>query len=246
MERRIWVCLLVWSAGAMGGRGATLFYDDFSDPARLKKEYTTEFQKMVPGKDEWVIEGGLLRQKSKQQGDMCYAIITNQEFPPVLTVQAKMRIDEWQDGDTARGGVAVRVNLTNGQGYTFLVHNVVGTIQFLNDWVKWGKAGQYAWKIGEWNWIQMHIDAKDTLYGKMWGVNEKEPKSWQLEQPAAELGAIRPPQKAYPALNGGTSGHGGAVTVSFDEVHVWDEKGPTLPVDPRGRLAAIWGAFKKP
>lgn len=67
---------------------------------------------------------------------MCYAIITNQEFPPVITIQAKRRIDEWQDGDTARGGVAVRGNVTYGQGYTFLVHNMDGTIQFLNDWVK--------------------------------------------------------------------------------------------------------------
>jgi hypothetical protein len=250
MRLTVQTVVLACSVGvALFVRGAvaeTLFYDDFSDAARLKKDYTTEFPKMAAGKDDWVIENGLLRQKSKQQGDMSYAIITARKFPAVITIQAKVRVDEWENGDTARAGIAVRVNTSNGQGYTFLVHNTPGRTDFLNDWVKWGKTGQYPWKVGEWYFMQMHIDAKDVLYGKMWGVKEQEPKNWQLEQPAAELGAVRAPENAYPALNGGTSPHGGMVTDSFDEVHVWDAGGPTLtlPVEPKAKLATTWATLR--
>lgn len=239
------LAITLFAFGAGHTFAETLFFDDFKTDT-LKKSYTTDFPKMAAGKDDWVMENGILSQRSKAQGDMSYAVITAKDFPQVITIQAKVRIDEWGNGDTARGGVAVRVGLDNGQGYTFLFHNDNNTVQFLDDWRKWGKPGVFPFKVKDWYWFQLNIDEKDVLHGKVWKDGDKEPKDWTLEQSAAELAApIRDWKKRYPALNGGTSPHGGFVTVSFDEVHVWDAKGPTLPVEPSTKTSTTWGNIKK-
>lgn len=44
MKGRLLICVFVWGVGTTGIRAATLFYDDFSDPARLKKTTRRSFK----------------------------------------------------------------------------------------------------------------------------------------------------------------------------------------------------------
>jgi len=221
----------------------TLFFDDFEDGV-INKALKLDTTQRMPGKPKWVEQGGVLSQTSEQQGDPAYAVIQDKKYPKVLTIQAKVRIDTWQDGDTARGGVGVRVDLTTGLGYSWLFHSNKATAQFLHDFVVWGKSTKFEFDIKKWYWFQLHVDDKDVLHGKIWADGDKEPTKWLLEQ---ELASLNPPiqGEGYPALNGGTSPHGGLVTVSFDDAHVWDKDGPTLPVEPHGKVATTWGNLKR-
>jgi hypothetical protein len=223
----------------------TLFYDDFEDGV-ISDAYAfsgEDLPQTHAGKGEWVEEGGVLSQTSTSQGDECHAVIMDKQYPELITIQAKVRIDSWANGDSARGGLALRVGENTGRGYNFLFHNNQSTIQFLNDQSSWGNTGPYDFEVGKWYWMQFHIDADQVLHGKVWEDGEQEPDDWMLEQDA--FGDTRPWEGGYPALNGGTDPHGGSVTVSFDEAEVWDEGGPSAKaVEPAGKLTTTWGMTK--
>ena len=220
----------------------TLFFDDFED-GKISKDFELDAPQGNPGKPEWVEKDGVLSQTSDQQGDPAYAVIVDQKYPPVLTIQAKVRIDTWKNGDTARGGVGVRVDLKTGYGYSWLFHNNKSNAQFLHDFIVWGQSATYKFDIEKWYWFQLHVD-EETLHGKIWADGEDEPTKWLLEQ---DVVTLNPPiqEEGYPALNGGTSPHGGLVTVSFDDAHVWDEGGPTYAVNPQEKLATTWSKIKQ-
>lgn len=223
----------------------TLFYDDFEDGviAEFYKFSGEDLPQTHAGAGEWVEKDGVFSQTSTSQGDECHAVIMDQEHPELITIHAKVRIDSWVNGDSARGGLALRVGMDTGRGYNFLFHNTQGTIQFLNDQSAWGSSGAYEFEVEKWYWMQFHIDESMELHGKVWEANEPEPKSWMLEQ--AAFGDLRPWENGYPALNGGTSPHGGSVTVSFDNVQIWDQDGPTpIAVNPRRILTSTWAAIK--
>lgn len=227
--------------------GETLFFDDFED-GKIGDAYQfsgIDFpQSMIQGKPVWEERDGVFSQTSTNQGDPCHAVIADKEYPDILTIQAKVRIDKWADGDGARGGVALRVELPAGEGYNLLFHNNTSTLQFLHDRISWGKSTTFNFEPGKWYWFQLHIDGDGILHGKVWADGEAEPKNWMLEQNIQELGApIR--EKGYPALNGGVGGRAGQVTISFDEVEVWDQNGPSpRAVRPGDKLPICWGEIK--
>jgi hypothetical protein len=94
--------------GTSSATAETLFFDDFED-GTISKAFKLETTQRMPGKPTWVEKDGILSQTSDKQGDPAYAVIADKKYPKALTIQAKVRIDTWQDGDTARGGVGVRV-----------------------------------------------------------------------------------------------------------------------------------------
>lgn len=233
----------------------TLFFDDFEGRKDLGKKYVTEYKRAVAGAPKWVVEGGVIKQtEPANMGDSAYAIIVEddsgkKEFPAVLTIQTKVRIDSWTDGDGARTGVAVRVMLENdgageGDGFTFLFHQNKATVQFLNDLKAWGTSAVYNFDVKKWYWMQLHIDDKDMLHAKVWEDGQKEPAKFILEQNTkGDLGNF-PRPKGFPALNGGAT-RGGAITMSFDDVEVWDKDGPSpKAVSSKEKLPLTWGALK--
>lgn len=225
--------------------GKTVFFDDFEDG--IIADYYAFSGEDLPqthaGQGEWIEQGGVFSQTSVSQGDECHAVIMDQSYPELITILTKVRIDSWVDGDFARGGLALRVGEDTGRGYNFLFHNNQSTMQFLNDQSAWGSSDVYEFEIEEWYWMQFHIDADGMLHGKIWGANEPEPAGWMLEQPA--FGDLRPWQGGYPAINGGTSPHGGSVTVSFDNVQIWDQDGPSpLAIVSKHWLTTTWAVIK--
>lgn len=237
--------LVLLTIGNASGR--TLFYDDFEDGvvSDAWKFSGADLPQTHAGTLEWVEEDGVFKQTSTEQGDEAHAVIMDQEFPELITIQAKVRLDSWEDGDSARAGLVLRVGADTGRGYNFLFHENKSTIQFLNDQSAWGDTATYNFEIGEWYWMQFHIDADQTLHAKVWADGEPEPDAWMLEQGA--FGDPRPWEGGYPALNGGTSPHGGSVTVSYDDAQIWDEGGPTVitAVEPTGKASITWGELKR-
>ncbi|MGQ9610851.1 MAG: hypothetical protein ACUVWN_16265 [bacterium] len=222
----------------------TLFYDNFDDGkiADVWKFSGKDIPQTHKGTPEWFEKNGVFSQVNEKQGDEAHAVIM-QDFPELITIQAKVRLDSWANGDSARAGLGLRVGKATGRGYNFLFHNTQSTIQFLNDQSAWGNSGAYEFKVGEWYWMQFHISEDNVLHGKVWKDGEKEPAKWMLEQPA--FGETRPWKDGYPSLNGGTSPHGGSCTVSFDEAEVWDEDGPTpKAVSYVGKIAFTWAGIK--
>jgi len=219
----------------------TLFFDDFEN-GRISNAF--EFTGNNP---EFVEEDGVLRQNKKVVGDVCYAVIADKEYPKVLTIKAKMRVDEWETGAYARSGVGVRVSKDTGQGLAFLFsdHRVGKPrtgVSFLDDHVAWGPLESYDWEIKKWYWFQLHIDDESQLHAKIWQDGEAEPKNWLWE--IANFGVAR--TEGYPGL-GASSGDGGGVSLpSFDQVEVWDKDGSTYVehVNTAGKLAAAWGRIK--
>ena len=219
----------------------TLFFDDFEDG---KISNALDFTGNNP---DFVEEDGALKQQKQLVGDVCYVVITDKEYPKVLTIKAKMRLDEWETGAYARSGVGVRIDKETGQGLAFLFsdHRVGKPrtgVAFLDDHVAWGPLEAYDWEIQTWYWIQLNIDDKGELHAKIWPDGKAEPNNWLWE--IANFGVAR--TEGYPGLNA-SSGDGGGVSLpSFDQVEVWDKDGSTYvePVAPEGKLGQTWGSIK--
>lgn len=244
------LCLLVFLT-VSNAVGETLFYDDFEDGVISDAWAFSEedLPQGEAGKPEWVEENGVLKQTSEKTGDPAHAVIMDQQYPELITIQAKVRVDSWPGGDAARSGLVLRVGKDSGCGYGFLFHADQSTIQFLNDWITWGDSATYDFEIGSWYWMQFHIDADKVLHGKVWKDGETEPDEWMLEQAQADLGAERPWKDGYPGLCGGSSDGWGntSSTSSFDDAEVWDEGGRTpgiTPVKPAGKISITWAKVK--
>jgi len=219
----------------------TLFFDDFQDGeiADIYLFSGEDLPQTHAGSPEWVEEDGIFSQISTSQGDEAHAVIALDDLAGDETIQAKMRVDSWANGDSARAGVVLKIDGT-GRGMNFLVHNTQSTIQFLNDQSSWGNSTGFDFEVGGWYYIQFHISEDGMLHGKIWAEGEAEPADWMLEQ--AHFGD---PREGYPGLNGGTSPHGGSVTVSYDDVWVWDSGGPSpIGVHLLGKMAITWGKIK--
>lgn len=228
----------------------TLFFDDFQD-GTIDDVYILDAPQTHAGDPEWVEEDGVLKQMSIETGDECYAIIANGiEFPPLITIQAKIRVDSWEAGDGARCGLGLRLNPDVGKGLSLLFHEDQNRIQFLSDQASWGTQTAFAWEVGNWYYLKFYIDENDDLLGKAWADGENEPKDWMLEQNISFTSADRTIGSGYqfPALNasGTDVGRAGNNTVSFDDAEVYDEGGPSArAVNAQGKLAITWGEIKQ-
>lgn len=227
----------------------TLFFDDFND-GQIDEVYILDAPQTHAGEPDWVEEDGVLKQTSDAPGDETYAIIANDiEFPELITIQAKVRVDSWEAGDGARCGVGLRNNPDVGRGLSLLFHQDQNRIQFLSDQASWGTQTTFPWKVGKWYWFKFYIDENDDLYGKVWEDGEDEPADWMLEQNINFTNADRSYAGGYqfPALNaaGTDVGRAGNNTVSFDEAEVYDEDGPSpKAVEPADKLSTTWGKIK--
>jgi hypothetical protein len=228
---------------SLSASAKTLFFDDFEDGV-ISKAYIFKAGQNL----KWSEENGVLVQKNKLAGDPVYAIIADKEYPKALTVETKLRVEEWETGPCARTGVAVRVSKDTGEGLAFLFsdHRVAKPrtgVAFLDDHIVWGPLVAYEWKLNSWYWFQLHIDENDKLYAKVWPDGQKPPAAWTAE--IANFGATR--KSGYPGLNAGSSVVcPGSSIVSFDRVEVWDKDGSTLPalVTSYDRLTTTWGKLK--
>ena len=155
-----------------------------------------------------------MRQDSTSQGDPCKAIISNSgiSFGSNHTITAKVYVDAWTDGDSARVGVSLFTGTGDGRGYNLLFHNNHSTVHFLDDATAWGPSYTFNWTNQTWYWFKLKME-NGTLYGKVWQVGATEPSNWPYAW-------TRSGRSGYPAFNGGTSGHGGSCKVFFDDVTV--------------------------
>ncbi|MBN1410267.1 MAG: cellulase family glycosylhydrolase [Spirochaetales bacterium] len=182
------------------------FSDNFSDDA-IGNAWT-----MYGG--SWNESGTILRQNSTSQGDPCKAIAvrTGLSLDSNQTITAKVYVASWTDGDSARAGVSLFTGTADGRGYNLLFHNNHSTVQFLDDAAAWGPSYTFNWSSGTWYWFKLKME-NGTLSGKVWQAGSTEPSNWPYTW-------TRSGRSGYPALNGGTSGHGGSCTVFFDDVTI--------------------------
>jgi beta-glucosidase len=162
----------------------------------------------------WTETGTILQQGSTTQGDPCKAILSasGKTFGSNQTILAKVYVDSWTDGDSARAGVSLFTGTGDGKGYNLLFHNNHSTVQWLDDGTAWGGSYTFAWTSKTWYWFRVKME-HGTLYGRIWADGVAEPTAWPYTW-------TRSGRTGYPALNGGTSGHGGSCTVFFDDVTI--------------------------
>jgi hypothetical protein len=133
-------------------------------------------------------------------------------------VVARVRVDSWVDGDYARAGIGLYTNETTGAGYNLVFHGghgAAGTVQFLDDGVRWGNSYSFTWNPGTWYVFKLRMQA-GVLYGKIWQDGTSEPAAWQFTQTGWNNRS-----GGAPSLNGGSAAGGsGNSTVSFDDVVV--------------------------
>ena len=178
-----------------------LFHDTFSSNA------PSSAWSFVGG--TWKINHGVLRQTGTAAADPKKAMITNQTYPSNLIVTSEVRVNSWKAGDSARAGIGLYTNTSNGDGYNLVFHGTK-QVQFLNDKVTWGNAYTFNWKVGTWYWFQLE-ENNGTLEGKVWAAGTAEPQNWMFQQTGwADL------KGGAPALNGGSGGS----TDSFASVSV--------------------------
>ncbi len=179
----------------------TLFVDHFA-AAALGPSWST-----VGG--TWDQADGVLRQSGLEAADPKSAAVTGIAFPTDVEVTARVRVDSWAGGDSARAGVGLGVDAA-GRGYNLVFHQDTNTVQFLHDHVAWGNSYAFAWRVGTWYWFTLRQEG-GVLYGKAWADGEAEPEGWMFRQDGWA------PRAGAPGLNGGS--YAGS-TASFDDFSV--------------------------
>ncbi|MBN1412804.1 MAG: hypothetical protein JW969_18300 [Spirochaetales bacterium] len=181
------------------------YTDNFNDNAI---SYVWSFY----GSGTWSEQGSILRQDSTSQNDPCKAILSGTALSLGTNqgIRAKVYVSSWADGDSARAGVSLYTSTSDGRGYNLLFHNNHSTVQWLDDMVAWGPSYTFNWSNQTWYWFRM-VMYNGVLYGKIWQDGTAEPYGWPYSWERSGRGG-------YPALNGGTSGHGGSCTVFFDDM----------------------------
>src|SRR5208337_4418698 len=129
-----------------GSSSPVLFHDTFSS-STLSSAWS-----FVGG--TWQINNGALSQTSTAAADPKKAMITNQTYPTNLMITAEVQVNSWNSGDSARAGVGLYTNTSNGNGYNLVFHNT-NQVQFLDDHVTWGNSYAFTWQVGTWYWFQL-------------------------------------------------------------------------------------------
>src|SRR5262249_49324099 len=147
-------------------------------------------------------------------GDVRKAEYTGASVGPNVEIDARVRVDSWDNGDYARAGVGLYTDPVMGEGYNLVFHNGTGcarTVQFLDDHIRWGNAYSFTWSVGTWYNFKLKME-NGVLYGKVWQDGTDEPSAWQFTQSGWTTRS-----GGDPALNGGAAqSNNGASTVSFD------------------------------
>lgn len=194
--------------------GPACFYDNFGGSSINTTAWT-----VVQG--DWRVSNGVLSQYADNYGDPKKLILTNSGIPwgNNLTITAKVRTDNWINGDYARAGISLFSDPTTtcnsysdnksvthndkGCGYNLLFHyssstNAHNYVQWLDDYVQWVSPGYtYAFNDGQWYWFRMNM-TQGTMYGKIWADGSAEPTTWPYTW--TDSG-----RSGYPALNGGST-----------------------------------------
>jgi hypothetical protein len=182
---------------------APLFADDFSGPA------PGVAWSFVNG--SWAQSAGELRQTTTQYATEKKALVSGLAAGAAAEIEARVRVDSWQDGDYARAGVGLGTN-AQGHGYNLVFHGR-DRVQFLHDQVRWGDSFDFAWQAGVWYRFKLRQEADGTLRGKVWADGQAEPTGWQFTQSGWGY------RVGWAALNGGSAAPGqGSSTASFDDV----------------------------
>ncbi|SDX48958.1 discoidin domain-containing protein [Paenibacillus sp. CF384] len=185
--------------------GPVVFSDNFNDNT-IGTSWTTYG-------GAWSETSQTLKQTSTANGDPRKAIVSNGGLGTSTdyTITAKVRVDNWTDGDYARAGVGLFTGTSDGKGYNLVFHQNHSTIQWLNDEIAWGTSYPFTWSNNTWYWFKMSA-SNGTLYGKVWQDGTSEPASWMYSQSWSG-------RTGYPSLNGGSTNTGGS-TASFDDITV--------------------------
>ena len=233
----------------------TLFFDDFND-SEINSDYLTDYAQQeegADGKPNWVEEGGVLKQTVLSSGDPTYCILTNNNFPKSRGLQAKVRLDDWQeDHGRSRIGLGIWQDENDDyDGYAFLIRGNLDTdnVRFLNDHIAWGNTvfESFVVEVGQWFYMKMFINAEEKkIYGKIWYDGEPEPQEWTIEDDYTTFGAERPPTPLVGLCASAGTSAGGLSTCSFDDFYVFDDIGfvPSA-VEPGDKLVTTWSKIKK-
>jgi hypothetical protein len=155
----------------------------------------------------WAWQDGLLSQEALLPGDFQKAILADKAYPADVEVAARVRVDRWVGGDSARAGLSLAQDAA-GRGYNLLFRD--GGVQFLDDHVAWGNFYAFQWQVGTWYHFKLR-SAGGVLSGKVWADGAAEPTAWMFTQ-AGWTGRAG----GAPGLNGGSGG----AAASFDDVVV--------------------------
>ncbi len=164
---------------------------------------------------------GLLKQTSTTSttnGELRKALWTGISGSPTEIV-ARVRIDDWRDGEYARAGVSL-LNDANGAGYDLVItgrhddgqgrwkNQSLMTLEFVDGYaLQWsgynnGPSVQGQWNIGAWYNFHMRAD-NGTLYGNVWPDGSSEPTGWMIAYtPQSNVSQAA----GVPGLIGGASG----------------------------------------
>jgi hypothetical protein len=164
----------------------------------------------------WVQSSGVLSLTDYSGFDVDQKAVIVGDLTPgdYYTITAKVRIDDWSDGDGGRAGVSFQTGTVDRRGYDLLFHNNHNTVQWLVEGVEWGPAYTFNWSNDTWYYFKME-QLSGVFYGKVWSASDSEPSDWMyFWNPTGSL-------TGYPALNGGyLTGDGSHAKASFDDVTV--------------------------
>ncbi len=165
-------------------------------------------------------------------------MVTNQTYPSNVMITAEVEVTSWNSGSSARAGVGLYTNPSNGQGYN-LVFRDGNVVQFLDDKVAFGNSYTFDWQVGTWYWFQLE-ESNGTLEGKVWAAGTAEPQNWMFQQTG-----WTDRTSGAPALNGSSTSStkgGGSATVSFESVSVTTTSVQTDTANAGSALTSIAGS----
>ena len=127
----------------------------------------------------WSVANGVGSQTSTTSGDPKKLVLTGVSTPAAVEVAARVRVDSWQSGDSARARIGLYTN-ASGMGYNLLFRDN-GKVQFLDDQVRWGNSFSFAWQTGVWYNFKLRMEG-GVLKGKVWADGSAEPTDWMFTQ----------------------------------------------------------------
>ncbi len=170
---------------------------------------------------QWKVEAGCLKQTQPKPADPTKAILVTgdqEELSSEVVVVAKLRLDSWKDGESARAGISVCSDPATGHGFNLVFHQ--GKLEFVHDYVTWGPGVKFPYRVGAWFWMKLGKTA-GALNGKAWPDGDPEPAEWMVTWQRGEDEVT-----GYPALVGGAGGPGDDFcTVSFASCQVLQDEG---------------------
>ncbi len=155
------------------------------------------------GRGLWFVRNGILT--CDPNGDLSDPkhIWVGIDFGPDYTVQADVRMDEWEEVSNLnhrKAGISARINPEDDQrGINLLFHNNTGQVNFLNDWVAGGPQTDYTWEVGEWYTFTLTVD-EQVATGRI--EKQDDPNDFVELEPWEFSGGVNDRATGYAGLNG--------------------------------------------